>query len=138
VIATLALCATAFVWTADANVQPKPEGLDLHPIEQSLLDCTNAERAKAGLPTVELDPELMQSARQHATWMTQNQRLIHTSRPVAENIAMGQTTSEEALRSWMNSPGHRANILNRGHRRIGVAAYRTAAGVVYWCQQFGK
>ena len=36
----------------------------------------------------------------------------------------------------MNSPGHRANILNPGYRRIGVAAYRTPEGTVYWCQQF--
>ena len=55
---------------------------------------------------------------------------------MAENIAMGQRTSNEVLNSWMNSSGHRANILNRSYRRIGVAAYTTPQGTIYWCQQF--
>jgi uncharacterized protein YkwD len=38
----------------------------------------------------------------------------------------------------MNSSGHRANILNPGHGRIGVAAYRTVAGTIFWCQQFRR
>ena len=68
--------------------------------------------------------------------MTRNHAMVHTSRPVAENIAMGQPHSSDVVQSWMNSSGHRANILNPGHRRIGVAAYRTASGVIFWCQQF--
>jgi len=52
------------------------------------------------------------------------------------DIAMGQRSSGEVVQSWMNSSGHRANILNRGHRRIGVAAYTTSGGTTYWCQQF--
>ena len=89
-----------------------------------------------GLPPLEVDADLMQSARQHATWMTLNCSLVHSNQPVAENIAMGQSSSEEVLQCWMNSSGHRANILNGGHRRIGVAAYRTPEGTIFWCQQF--
>jgi uncharacterized protein YkwD len=136
-IAQIALCTT-ILFCADPQAQPKVEDLALHEVEASVVELTNVERAKYGLPALEIDPELMKSARQHATWMTNNQRLVHTNQPVAENIAMGQPTSQEALRSWMNSPGHRANILNRGHGRIGVAAYRTASGVIYWCQQFRR
>ena len=68
--------------------------------------------------------------------MTRNRALQHTRMPVAENIAMGQNSSNEVVRDWMNSSGHRANILNASHTRIGVAAYRTAQGTTYWCQQF--
>ncbi len=89
-----------------------------------------------GLPPLEVDLELIGSARAHAIWMTTYQRLQHTSQMVAENIAMGQTSPEAVLGDWMRSPGHRANILNRSHRRIGVAAYRTAQGTIFWCQQF--
>jgi uncharacterized protein YkwD len=62
--------------------------------------------------------------------------MVHTSAAVAENIAMGQRNSAEVLNAWMNSSGHRANILNPGHTRIGVAAYTTPGGTIYWCQQF--
>ena len=105
-------------------------------IEQNIIDQTNAERAKHGLPALVMDSSLMRSARAHTTWMTRANTLQHTSAPVAENIAMGQRTTREAIRSWMNSPGHRANILNRSYRRIGVAAYTAPNGTAYWCQQF--
>jgi uncharacterized protein YkwD len=108
----------------------------LHDIEKKVIEKTNAERARYGLPPLVVDRNLVQSARTHAAWMTNSRTLQHTSAPVAENIAMGQRSSGEALSSWMGSSGHRANILNSGHRRIGVAAYRTPDGTIYWCQQF--
>ncbi len=136
-LAKLALCATVALLGADP--QPKQESkkqLELLPIEENIVNYTNAERARFGLAALEIDPNLMESARQHASWMARSQAMVHTSRPVAENIAMGQQNSAEAVRSWMNSSGHRANILNRGHGRIGVAAYRAANGAIFWCQQF--
>ncbi len=105
-------------------------------MERSIVDRTNAERARYGLPPLEVDVELVKSARAHAIWMTSNQTLRHTSQPVAENIAMGQRDCQEVVGTWMRSSGHRANILNRGHGRIGVAAYRIGEGVIFWCQQF--
>ena len=68
--------------------------------------------------------------------MTNNRSMVHTTQPVGENIAMGQHSSAEVINAWMNSSGHRANILNRGYRRIGVAAYTTPEGTIFWCQQF--
>ncbi|MGO9115319.1 MAG: CAP domain-containing protein [Thermoguttaceae bacterium] len=123
------------------KTEPKPERkteqkLELLAIEQSIVDCTNSERARYGLPAFVVDANLMATARQHCTWMTTNRQLVHTNIGVAENIAMGQPSSQEVVRCWMNSSGHRANILNGGHRRIGVAAFRTPEGTVYWCQQF--
>jgi uncharacterized protein YkwD len=116
----------------------RPKQLDLLPIEANIVEYTNAERAKYGLASLEVDRSLMQSARAHASWMASNRRLVHTRRPVAENIAMGQPHSLSVVRDWMSSPGHRANILNRGYRRIGVAAYRTPGGTIYWCEQFQR
>ena len=118
--------------------KPQPKQVELRPVEENIVKHTNSARAKFGLASLEIDHDLMQSARQHAKWMARSQSLTHTSRPVAENIAMGQPDSQNVVRCWMNSPGHRANILNGGHRRIGVAAYCTPAGTIYWCQQFRR
>jgi uncharacterized protein YkwD len=122
----------AFVPPAQAPV-PLP---DLHAIEARVIEKTNSQRARYGLPPLAVDPALLQSARQHAAWMTNNRSMVHTSRPVGENIAMGQDSSTEVVNAWMNSSGHRANILNPGYRRIGVAAYATPEGTIFWCQQF--
>jgi uncharacterized protein YkwD len=112
------------------------DGVKLEMIEANIVSYTNYERSQYGLPPLTVDKELMETAREQAEWMTRNQSLVHTQQPVAENIAMGQPHSSDAVRAWMNSSGHRANILNSGHSRIGVAAFRTASGIIFWCQQF--
>jgi uncharacterized protein YkwD len=119
-----------------ATLRAAPAAFTLHPVEQSVIAQTNAERARHGLPPLAVDQRLVQSARAHTAWMTRARRLQHTSRPVAENIAMGQQTAMEAVRSWMRSSGHRANILSRSHGRIGVSAYTAPNGTVFWTQQF--
>lgn len=124
-ISLLTFCATMLVTTTDDPVPPTAKKFELLQIEQNIIALTNAERAKHGLPTLVIDEELVKSARGHATWMTLNRTLTHTSQPVAENIAMGQRNSTEAVADWMASPGHRSNILNHGYLRIGAAAYRT-------------
>ena len=105
-------------------------------VEQNLVQRTNAARAQAGMPPLQVDHQLMASARRQAIWMARNQVMQHGNAPVAENIAAGQRSSTEAVQSWLNSPGHRANMLNGSYRRIGVAAYRSRNGQIYWCQQF--
>ncbi len=110
----------------------------LHPVESKIIERTNAERARHGRPPLALDRSLLNSARRHAIWMTRTRSLRHTSAMVAENIAMGQPSASQVVRDWMNSPGHRANILNGSYTRIGVAAYRTKDGTVFWCQQFRR
>jgi uncharacterized protein YkwD len=114
----------------------KPVAFKLYPVEENVVQQTNAERARHGLAPLVVDQRLVQSARAHTVWMTRARRLQHTSLPVAENIAMGQQSPQEAMRSWMSSPGHRANILNRSYRRIGVSAYSAPDGTVFWTQQF--
>ena len=108
----------------------------MHPVEEGIVAKTNAERKRHGLPPLQVDGKLVRSARKHTAWMSRSHNLQHTSAGVGENIAMGQQSSTEAVRSWMNSSGHRANILNSSYRKIGVAAYTANDGTVYWCQQF--
>jgi uncharacterized protein YkwD len=121
---------------SDQKAENKSDDLELLTIEANVISYTNAERAKYKLPPLEVDKDLMKSARDHCSWMTQTRNFTHTRRAVAENIAMGQPQSSEVVRAWMNSSGHRANILNPNHRKIGVGAYRIENGTIYWCQQF--
>ena len=53
-----------------------------------------------------------------------------------ENIAMGQTSPSQVMTAWMNSEGHRANILNSSFTKIGVGVAQNANGQYYWTQQF--
>jgi len=103
--------------------------------EMSVISQTNAQRARHGLAPLAVDSQLMSSASRHAQWMASNRNLSH-GHGVAENIAMGQPSAGEAVRSWMNSSGHRANILGSGYTRIGVAVAYSSNGTPYWCQQF--
>ena len=110
--------------------------IELHPVEQGIIDHTNAQRKRHGLPPLTVDTRLMSSARRHCSWMARSGSLAHTTAQVAENIAMGQTSSSHAVQDWMNSPGHRANMLNGSYRRVGAAAYTGSGGQVFWCVQF--
>ncbi|HTQ37421.1 MAG TPA: CAP domain-containing protein [Pirellulales bacterium] len=113
-----------------------PTGPKLFEVERQMIEQTNAQRAKYGLPPLLIDQSLENTARSHTIWMTNNRALQHSTANIGENIAMGQQTTSEAVTDWMNSPGHRANILNSSYKRTGVAAYRTPDGTIYWCQQF--
>jgi uncharacterized protein YkwD len=159
-ITKMTLCVSVFLWGAPQAEQPKPkdsktvqqsvsqpgdslesenkqvDGVKLRAIEANIVSYTNEQRKQFGLPPLQVDKELMSTAREHASWMTRTRNMVHTWRAVAENIAMGQPHSSDVVQAWMNSSGHRANILNSNHRRIGVAAFRTESGTIFWCQQF--
>jgi uncharacterized protein YkwD len=137
-IAPAASAPAASDAAAPAAEKPKKSAasIDLHPAEEGVIERTNSERVRYGLRPFIIDRLLMLQARRHAAWMTKARTLQHTSAGVAENIAMGQRSSSEAVQTWMNSSGHRANILNASYTRIGVAAYTTPEGTIYWCQQF--
>ncbi|MFJ7936850.1 CAP domain-containing protein [Sporosarcina sp. NPDC096371] len=127
-----------------------PEDASISAIEQAVLDLTNAERQKAGLKPLQIDKNLMSSARQKSTDMATNNYFSHTSptygspfdqmkangvtyKAAAENIAMGQRTAEEVVKGWMASPGHRENILTPGYTHIGIGYDKNGN---YWTQQF--
>ena len=60
----------------------------------------------------------------------------YSYRTAGENIAMGQKTAESVMNGWMNSSGHRANILGNGYKKIGVGYAVNAKGTPYWVQIF--
>lgn len=127
-----------------------PASSQVSAFEQQVIDLTNQERAKNGLPALNLDAQLSKAARAKSVDMQTNKYFSHTSptygspfdmmkqfgvsyRGAGENIAMGQRSPQEVVNSWMNSSGHRANILNKSFTHIGVGH---AANGNYWTQMF--
>jgi uncharacterized protein YkwD len=120
--------------------------------ETTVVSLTNQERAKAGCSTLRIDSRLVTAARRHSQDMAANNYFDHTSRngdspwdrmeaagypnPGAENIAKGYPTPAAVVEGWMNSPGHRANILNCKLRAVGVGMAQGPGGP-YWTQNFG-
>ncbi len=110
-----------------------------------ILDLVNAERRKYGVPELVMDQGLLETAMQRAT-----ECVIYNShtrpngfacnsadgRIMGENITRYGGTPQEAMESWMNSPGHRANILMARYTSIGVGCVY-ANGSYYWLQCFG-
>jgi uncharacterized protein YkwD len=135
------ILACTLLIAAEGTTDAAPDAttkFELIAVEKAIVDQTNAQRARYGLPPLAVDANLVRTARTHAIWMARSRLLQHNRIGIAENIAMGYPTTEAALGGWMRSSGHRANILNRGYRRIGVAAYQSAGGTIYWCQQFQR
>ncbi|MGM9612486.1 MAG: CAP domain-containing protein [Butyricicoccus sp.] len=115
-----------------------------------VVSLVNAERAKNGLPALEIDSRVTAAAQTRAGEL---KRSFSHSRPdgrscftaltesgasyrgAGENIAYGQTTPEAVMNAWMNSDGHRANILSNKYTTIGVG-YTVIDGVPYWAQMF--
>jgi hypothetical protein len=116
----------------EAKLSELPPKLFHH--ESEMLKITNWHRERAGLRPLSVCPRLLQQSRNHA-WTMRNRRSMYHSRGGyhGENVAAGQGDAEAALRTWMNSSGHRANIMNKSFTKIGIAGYDN-----YWCQQFGR
>ena len=109
------------------------EKVVLAPHEQEVLDRVNAERARRGLWALEPCPVLMEGARAWALHMATQRNMYHAC-GWQENIACGQPHSDAVMRTWMNSRGHRANILCSG-TKIGIGGV-VLYGRTYWCQRF--
>lgn len=118
---------------------------------EQVVALVNAERAKAGLNALTLDTEIASAALVRAketeisfSHTRPDGRHFSTAlsdsgisfRGAGENIAWGQRSPEEVMNGWMNSEGHRANILNPNFTKIGVGYYQNAAGRNYWTQLF--
>ena len=118
--------------------------------EKEVVRLVNEIRAKNGLRELTYDWELSRVARIKSEDMRDNKYFSHTSpvygspfqmmksfgityRSAGENIARGQATPQAVVNAWMNSSGHRANILNSSFTRIGVGY---AANGKYWTQMF--
>jgi len=121
--------------------------------EAQVLQIVNAERAKAGCKPLTMDSRLTTAARLHSADMAARHYFDHTTpegvsfakritdagyrwSAAAENIAAGQQTPAKVMEAWMNSPGHRANILNCGYVNIGIGL-AVGGRTPYWTQDFG-
>ncbi|MFJ2263827.1 CAP domain-containing protein [Streptomyces sp. NPDC087844] len=139
-------------WTALWASPLTPGGLARTTAE--VVALTNAERAAAGLPPLAGDPLLTRAAQAHSTDMVARAFYSHTSpdgsepwhraaaagstrRTIGENIACGQRSPAEVVRGWMDSPGHRANILKPAFTHLGVGFAGGGSAGTYWTQLFG-
>jgi uncharacterized YkwD family protein/spore coat assembly protein SafA len=122
-------------------------------VEEQVLDLVNKERAKAGQPALKMDWQLQRVARTKSEEMRDKNYFSHTSpsygspfdmmkafdidyRTAGENIAAGQQTPKAVMNGWMNSAGHRKNILSPDFTHIGVGYAKGGSKGYYWTQQF--
>ncbi|MEU3063703.1 sigma-70 family RNA polymerase sigma factor [Streptomyces subrutilus] len=143
--------------TRSAAPAPKPSAPAPAPappgVAGQVVALVNKERAAAGCGPLKEDGQLRAAAQGHSDDMAARDFFAHTSpdgkdpgqRTTAagyrwstygENIAKGQQTAQSVMESWMNSPGHRANILNCSFKDIGVGIHQGAGGP-WWTQNFG-
>lgn len=120
--------------------------------QKEVLDLVNVERTNRGLQPLKFNAELSKVATLKSQDMIDKNYFDHTSptygspfdmmkqfgityRAAGENIAMGQETPQEVMNSWMNSPGHRKNILNPDFTELGVGIASNGSSL-YWTQMF--
>ncbi len=137
------------IYPGDVLTIPETD-LSVRAYEQEVIRLTNIERAKYGLKPLTEDWELSRVARYKSQDMHDRRYFDHNSptygtpfqmmksfgltyRSAGENIAMGYRTPQSVVTGWMNSSGHRANILNSSYTKIGVGY---VADGNYWTQQF--
>lgn len=126
---------------------------EMKSMEKEVIKLVNIERANNGLAPLKENWELSRIARYKSSDMITKNYFSHTSptygspfkminsfglkfSSAGENIAMGQRTPQEVVQAWMNSPGHRSNILNKSFTEIGVGLAKDANGNPYWTQMF--
>lgn len=130
---------------------------DLAEVREQIVAAVNAERRKAGVAPVKANADLDESAQKHAEDMLARNFFAHESpsgttvrerarsagyrwRTIGENIAEGQLSVREVMDTWMRSPGHRRNILDKDFKELGVGLAMGSGGGTYrvlWAQSFG-
>jgi uncharacterized protein YkwD len=118
---------------------------------EQVVKLVNIERAKEGLAPLTVDNNVEKAAMVRANeiqtqfahvrpngtgFVTALKEAGAVYRGAGENIAWGQKTPEEVVAGWMNSPGHRANIMNKNYVNIGVGNLQDSSGTQYWVQIF--
>ncbi|MDD4689629.1 MAG: CAP domain-containing protein, partial [Eubacteriales bacterium] len=139
----------ALIYPGQAITIPTTDDQALN-YENEVVRLVNVERAKQGLNPLKADWELSRVARYKSQDMKDKNYFSHTSptygspfqmmknfgisyRTAGENIAKGQSTPQAVVTAWMNSSGHRANILNSSFTKIGVGYVKSGN---YWTQMF--
>lgn len=122
---------------------------------QEVLQLVNQERQKQGLQPLTLSQELTSIATTKAADMRDKNYFSHNSptygspfemlqrfgvdyTAAGENIAAGQKSAQAVMTDWMNSSGHRANILNKEYKELGVGYVTGGSYGTYWVQLFKK
>ena len=125
--------------------------------EARIFDLINAERRHNGLATLVYSEQLDRMAKIQAENMARFQKMAHTLpnaqlptlgdrarhvgypfRRLTENVALGYPNAETAVEGWMNSSGHRRNILDGGVVETGIGVARSSSGGLYYCQVFAR
>ena len=123
--------------TAKPTTAPTTAPIDATAVQKEVLALVNEQRAAAGVAALVLDTKLSEVATAKAQDMYDNNYFSHTSptygspfdmlktfgvsyRTAGENIAYGQRSAQQVMTDWMNSSGHRANILNASYTKLGV------------------
>ncbi len=141
---------------AGPSLQVNVQANSLDAFSQRVLYLTNAQRTRRGLKPLRINANLENAANWFAQDMASRQvktlshidskgrdpgqRLRAFGYPwswYGENIAMGYATPAAVVNAWMNSPGHRANILNPHFTEIGIG-HASGGGAIYWVQDFGR
>lgn len=130
-----------------------PEPLNISAFEQQIFELTNLERINNSLPPFVWSNAITAVARAHSADMMNRDFFAHVNpdgvnhgqrlkiggvqyKFAAENIARGTGTAERFVQGWMNSPGHRANILNSRFKKIGIGVAETSSRYLYSTQDF--
>ncbi|QKS73194.1 LysM peptidoglycan-binding domain-containing protein [Paenalkalicoccus suaedae] len=138
---------------AQAQTQPQTQDQNMSQFEQEVVRLTNIERQKQGLPALRANASLANVARVKSQDMRDRNYFSHQSptygspfdmmrqfqisyQSAGENIAAGQTTPEQVVQGWMNSPGHRANIMSTSFNQIGIGYAQGGSYRHYWTQMF--
>lgn len=139
--------------TREPDPPPEPDPPADTSVNARVLALVNAERADTGCGPVHADDRLAAAALEHSEDMAERDYFDHTGsdgsspwdraaehgydQPSGENIAAGYPTPEAVMDAWMNSPGHRANILNCDSHAIGLGYVANSDRGAIWTQLFG-
>ncbi|MFD8613546.1 CAP domain-containing protein [Streptomyces sp. NPDC059631] len=143
--------ATTTPASPTASASPAPGASAPSDSAAQILALVNNERAKAGCSALTANPALAAAAQAHSEDMAAHRNMSHTgsdgSAPgdritaagytwstYGENVAYGYTSAAQVMAAWMDSPGHKANILNCAFKEIGVGLAQPGG---YWTQDFG-
>jgi uncharacterized protein YkwD len=119
----------------------------------AVIKIVNEERQKAGCSDLSSESRLEAAAQKHSELQADQNNMSHQLpgeapmgdrvtaegyqwRGVAENVAAGYPDAASVMDGWMNSPGHKANILNCSYEEIGVGVAKSSSGTLYWTQNF--
>ncbi len=145
-------------YTATAIVGEAIKELTEEQLARQLLELLNRERAANSLPPLRFHPQLQNAAHWMAQDMATNDYLDHTDhqgrelearlaafdyrdyQAIGENVAAGQETAAEVMAEWLQSPGHRANLLSPDYSEIGIGHVVSAVSKYhhFWTQDFGR